>query len=68
MNNGFREFGEQWVLVFLWRDNVFQGWVFIFWCRMVFFGMSFSFSHRSSSTLAAAICFRAQAFSHMGFG
>ena len=35
---------------------------------MVFSGVSFSFSHRSSNTLAAAICFGAQAFSHMGFG
>ena len=67
-NDGFRKFGEQWVLVFRWRGNVFQGWVFIFSCRMVFFGMSFSFSHCSSSTPAAALCFGAQAFSHMGFG
>ena len=68
MNDGFRGFGEQWVLVFRWRGNVFQGWVFIFWYGMVFSGVSFSFSHCSSSTPAVAICFGAQAFSHMGFG
>ena len=42
---------------------------FIFWHGMVFSGVSFPFSHhRSSSTPTIAICFRAQAFSHMGFG
>ena len=35
---------------------------------MVFSGVSFSFLHCSSSTPAIAICFGAQAFSHMGVG
>ena len=34
----------------------------------MFSGVSFSFLHCSSNTPAAAICFGAQAFSHMGFG
>ena len=55
-------------MVFQWRGNVFQGWVFIFWSRMVFSGVSFAFSHCSSSTSTVAICFGAQDFSHMGFG
>ena len=68
-NDAFRGFKEQWVLVFRQRGNVSQGWVFIFWHGMLSSGVSFPFSHhRSSNTLAATICFGAQAFSHMGFG
>ena len=66
-NDGFCGFGEQWVLVFRWRCYVFQGWVFIFWCRMVFFRVSFSFSHRRSNTPAAAICFWRSSFFTYGF-
>ena len=66
-NDGFRGFGEQWVLVFRWRGYVFQGWVFILWCRMVFSRVSFSFSHHSSNTPVAAICFWHSSFFTYGF-
>ena len=59
-DNVFREFKEQWVLVFRRRGNVSQGWVFIFWNGMVSFGVSFPFSHHR--TPAVAICFGAEAF------
>ena len=62
----FRGFKEQWVLVFRRRGNVSQGWVFIFWHGMVSSEVSFPFSHHR--TPAAAICFGAEAFSHMSFG
>ena len=55
-------------MVFQWRGNVFQDWVFIFWCGMVFSEVSFSFSHCSSNTPVVAICFGAQALTHVGFG
>ena len=65
-DDAFHGFKEQWVLVFRRRGNVSQGWVFIFWHGMVSSGVSFPFSHHR--TPVTAICFGAEAFSHMGFG